>query len=26
VKDGVVYAVGGTLTEAEVLQVANSLH
>jgi len=25
VKDGIVYAVGGTLTEAEVLQVANSL-
>jgi hypothetical protein len=26
VKDGVVYAVGGTLTENQVLQVANSLH
>jgi hypothetical protein len=25
VKDGVVYAVGGTLTENQVLQVANSL-
>jgi len=25
VKDGVVYAVGGTLTEDQVLQVANSL-
>lgn len=26
VKDGLVYAVGGTLTESQVLQVANSLH